>query len=263
MTRLLIYTCVFGGYDQVFPPVRPEPGVDYILLTDDPSLTVEGWRSQLVDPHGLRGNRRYKMIGHRGLGAHDASIYVDGNIRILGSCREFASNFLGTGAALGVYRHPLRTTVQEEIDACERAGKVEDAGSMHRELEEYRADGFDDDVALIESGVIIKSHAHPALEPAMDLWWSLFERHRTRDQISLPYVLWKSGLPCHYIKESYKLPNPWFGFYPHAGARGVSARYAWLAGRSYDSVPLRVVLRAWQAKWWMQRRLRSLGRGQS
>jgi hypothetical protein len=244
----------------VFPPVRPELGVDYVLLTDDPSLRVKNWRTQLVDPHGLRGNRRYKMIGHRDLGEYDASIYVDGNIRILGSLHDFASRFLRTGAALGVYRHPVRTTVQEEIEACERAHKVEDAGSMHREFAEYRADGFEDGVALIESGVVIKNHAHPALEPAMDLWWSLFDRHRTRDQISLPYVIWKSALPCYYIDESYKLANPWFGFYPHAGGHGVPARYAWLAGRSYDSAAHRAALRVWEAKWWLQRRLRALSR---
>lgn len=254
--RLLVYTCVFGGYDQIFPPVEPERDVDYVLLTENPALVVRGWRTHVVNPAGLRGNRRYKMIGHRDLGNHEVSIYVDGNIRILGSLSDFSAQFLRTGAALGVYRHPIRKTVEEEVEACERALKVEDAGVMHRELAAYRADGFRDDVGLIESGVVIKNHAHSALEPAMDLWWSLFESHRTRDQLSLPYVLWKTALPCHYIEESYKKPNPWFGIYPHVGARGVPAGYAWLSARAYDSVLLRVALRAWRAKWAVQRWLR-------
>jgi hypothetical protein len=253
--RLLVYTCVFGGYDRVFPPAEVEPDTDYVLLTDDPTLAVEGWRTVVVEPCGVRGNRRYKMLGHRNLGEYAASVYVDGNIRVLGAMRDFVARFLDTGMALGLYRHPLRASVREEVAACLRANKVEDGARMTRELDEYLADGFPDDGVLVESGIVLKRHGHPALEPAMDLWWQLFERHRTRDQISLPYVLWKLGTPCRFHDGSFRDPNPHFGIYPHR-ASGVSGAYLYLSARAHDAAWARAALALWHAKWTLQRRLR-------
>ena len=47
--RLLVYKCIFGGYDRVFPPLLVEKGVDYVIITDDASMQVKGWRTHVVD----------------------------------------------------------------------------------------------------------------------------------------------------------------------------------------------------------------------
>lgn len=253
--RLLVYTCVFSGYDRVFPPVVIEPEVDYVLLTDDPDVSVAGWTTQVVDPSGPRGNRRYKMIGHRLLGEHDVSIYVDGNIRVIGGMRDFAERFLATGAAIGSYRHPLRASVREEVQACMKAGKIAAGEHMLVELDAYLAEGFPDDQGLIETGVFLKNHAHPGLEPAMDFWWQLFEHYRTRDQLGLPFVMWKLGTPACIFQESFRKPNPHFGLYPHRRS-DASAAYLYVRARAYDSLWARVCLRLWHARWALRRRFR-------
>lgn len=261
--RILVYTCVFGGYDRVFPPVRSEAGVDYVVITDDAALRVEGWRTEFVDKSVFRTakapNRHFKMLAHRQpLPGYDVSVYVDGNVRVLGPVSDLVATFLASGAAMGVYRHPLRHSVAEEVDACIRVGKVQEAEIIRGELADYVADGFTDQEGLIETTILIKNHAHPALDPAMALWWSLFERYDTRDQVCLPYVQWKTGLPCYYHPRSFREPNPWFGIYPHVGARHIPARYTYVCARAYDSLLHRLWLRAWHAKWSVQRRLRRL-----
>lgn len=258
--RLLVYTCVVAAYDRVFPPVRIEDGIDYVVITEDASLQVPGWRTQVVDAarfHSTRAaNRHYKMLAHQLLPGYDASVYVDGNVRVLGPLSVLVEEFLATGAALGIYRHPLRQTIAEEIAACEHADKLVGSELAREEFASYRADGFPDDVGLVEAGVLLKNHSHPQLTPAMTLWWSLFERYETRDQFSLPYVLWKTKISCKWHPTSFRDPNPYFGIYPHLGSKHVSARYAYAAARAYDSPFYRALLGIWHAKWRLQRWLR-------
>jgi hypothetical protein len=116
--------------------------------------------------------------------------------------------------------------------------------------------GFPDAQGLIEAGVLLKNHRHEGLAPAMRLWWQLFERYRSRDQFSLPFVVWKHELPCFFIEQSFRAPNPYFGLYPHQGAG--NQRYARVMARSYDSPAYRLVLKIWNAKWHVQRSLRGL-----
>lgn len=260
MTRILVYTAVFGGYDRVFPPLRPEPGVDYVVITDDPHLRVRGWRTVVADVSALgsRPNRHYKMLGHRLLSGYDVSIWVDGNIRPLGDLVRFARAFQDSGAALGVYRHPLRSTVAAEVEACLQAGKVKDESAVRAEWRAYVEDGFPDADGLIETGVLLKNHHHPDLNEAMELWWALFHRHESRDQISLPYVLWKTRLPCMHQVGSFRSPNRHFGIYPHAGRTLSTRLYAGITARSFGSRPHRLLLAVWHLKWNVQRHVRGL-----
>ena len=92
-TRILVYTCVFGGYDRVYPPVHRDPAIDYVLVTDDPAMSVAGWRTLAVDRERFGSekapNRHFKMLAHRnGLAGYDVSVYVDGNIRVIGRTAE-------------------------------------------------------------------------------------------------------------------------------------------------------------------------------
>jgi hypothetical protein len=257
--KFVAYTCIFDGYDRLFPPVSRDPDLDYVVVTDDPGLRVPGWRVRLVDPapfgSGRAANRNYKILGQRYFGEYDASVYVDGNIRLLGAASNLLRSLLASGKALGIYRHPRRGSVAEEVAACVERGKT---AMAHREFADYREDGFTDRHGLAEAGVLLRNHGHRDLGAAMALWWSLFERYKSRDQFSLPYVLWKTGLPCEWHERSFRDSNPYFGLYPHVGAGHVSPGYAYLCARAYDSTACRLLLELWHGKWWMQRHLRKL-----
>ena len=113
--RWLVYTCVAGGYDRVYPPLVRDPDTDYVIVTDDASLKVDGWRTHFVDRNAFTStrlmNRYFKMLGHVEFLNYEASIYVDGNIRILGGLRHLFDDFQATGRALRLFSHPLRSTV--------------------------------------------------------------------------------------------------------------------------------------------------------
>lgn len=263
--RLLVYCAVFGGYDRVYPPVRREADLDYVIVTDDHRMRVPGWRTHVVDAGGFptpkAANLYYRALIHRELPGYDASLYTDGNIRLLGRTSEVFAPFLASGAALGVYPHPLRDTVEAEIEACLTAGKVANPDLLRAEWAEYRAAGFPDNQGLIETTIMLKNHRAPDLDAAMQMWWALFRRRPTRDQISLPYVKWKTGVSCVYHEGSFRDPNPHFGLYPHRGDPRAPALYADMAARAFDSLPHRLALRAWHGVWALRRALRTLRAG--
>lgn len=260
MLRLLVYTCVFGNYDRIFPPIVLEPGVRYVVITDDAELNVPGWHSHVVDRERFASaraaNRYYKMLGHRMFGEFDASAYVDGNVRVRDSLCPLLERLLKTGAALGVYPHPIRSTVAEEVETCITAGKIGDSDKLRSEFREYLAEGFPDDQGLIEATILLKNHGHTELDSAMQLWWSLFQRFHSRDQISLPYVLWKTALPFRLQAQSFRVSNSPFGIYPHLAALNVSPMYAYVCARAYDSSVFRAAKSIWHGKWALQRRFR-------
>lgn len=260
--KLLAYTCVFGGYDRVFAPVLPEPGLDYVIVTDDAALSVPGWRTHAVDLTRFAtpkaANLYHRALIHRELPGYDAALYVDGNIRLLGQTSALFAPFLQTGAALGVTRHPLRNTVAEEVAACIAAGKVADPAPIRAELAEYQAAGFPDDAGgLIETTVMLRNHRAEGLDAAMRAWNDLYQRHLTRDQVSLPVALWQTGARISWQEAlNWREKNPYFGRYPHRGARGVRPAYADLYARAYDSAPHKAVLALWHGWWGLRRALR-------
>ncbi len=257
--KRLIFCAVFGGYDRVYPPVTPEPGVDYVIVTDDPEMHVPGWTTHVVDmsafPTPKAANLYHRALIHRVLPGYDASLYLDGNMRLLGPNKPLFDEVLASGAALGAYIHPLRSTVAEEVDAVVEVGKVGDAEAVRAELSEYVADGFPDNVRLVETTVIVKNHEHPGLDAAMELWWQCFSRYLARDQLSLPYVIWKTGLPVHHFAGSFRDPNPYFAWQPHYRAPGINPNYVHVSHRAHDSLAYRAALTVWDGWRSLRRKL--------
>ncbi|WP_456447425.1 glycosyltransferase domain-containing protein [Thiolapillus sp.] len=262
--KALVYTCVLDAYDRVFPPLEPEPGLDYLIVTDDPGLSVDGWRTLTIDAKRFtsvqQANRYYKMLMHRELPGYACSLYIDGNIRLLGRTSEVLEGLVASGAALGVFAHPLRSRVADEIKACVQQGKTRPGDKTGAEMDYYRQHGFTDDAGLVEAGILLKNHLHPGLDRAMRLWWALYRRFGSRDQISLPYVLWRTSLPVMIQSYSFRQSNAWFGLYAHRKDPRASRHYAYVQARAYDSMGYRALLSAWHASWRLRRALRRLRR---
>ncbi len=258
--RLLIYTSVFGHYDWVFPPVETAEDVNYILVTDNPETQVTGWQSLVVDSEKFESSRAasryYKMLPQKAFPNFDYSLYVDGNIRLLGDIKPVFNEFIASKACLGLFKHPLRTSVQEEVEACLKAAKLVRTDRLKKELSFYQQEDFPDNVGLFEAGVMLRNHRHPDINPSMNCWWSLYQQFGSRDQFSLPYVIWKTGVPCAYHPYSFRDPNPYFGIYTHRGDDRAPRHYAYVEGRAYDSLFYASLLKSWHIYWTIRRALR-------
>ena len=258
--RDLVYTCVFGNYDWVLPPINPKPGVRHILITDLDGPAPAGWERRVVDPDtygsAAAANRYWKILGHRELSGFDRLLYIDANIRLLGDSTNFLDEALPEGVAIGLFRHPLRNTIAADALDCVQTGKVPDPKGLSAEIESYRAMGFLDDQGLSENAILARRPNALGLDFAMQEWWDLYRRHAGRDQISLPFVRWKTGLKVHWIDWSFREPNPWFAIYSHRKRRNINPRYAFVEAHSHDSIFYAAILRVWRGFRAVRRNLR-------
>jgi hypothetical protein len=145
------------------------------------------------------------------------SIYVDGNIRIIGDLGPLIKEFKESRAAFGVFKHQDRTNIFEEADACIELGKFDDRDKerVKDQLKVYSELGLPLDQPLTDNGIIFRWHKHPKLSDAMSSWWEQLQSFSKRDQISLPYVVWKNNLLVKKWSWSFREENAYFEVYLH------------------------------------------------
>ena len=247
------YTSVFGDYEPIWAPHQPDSAVDYVLVSDATGPS-RGWIHRSVDPSSFDSprlaNRFQKMRFHEGLPAGDLSVYIDANIRPVGSLLPLLESFDESGADIGLYRHYSRNSVRSEARACLKRKKVEHPEAVEPELSFYESQGFPDDDGLWEGSIIAKRHDSPRLDAAMAEWWELYSRFQTRDQFSLPYIIWKHHLEVFDLgQDPVRLPKPFVHLqHAHTTPRHRLARY--LQARAPENS-------FWKS---LQRAARSLGR---
>ncbi len=216
---VVVYTAVTSRYDLVLPPARQSAPLVFGLF-DDAGTEVRGWqrvpfrRSFDCD---ITTNRFHKFFAHELFPDAEYSIYLDGNIGVVGDLVPLLDEFIASKCAMGLFRHRDRSTVGEELSACLRMSKFDaaDLQLYKKQIQHYRAERMPENQPLNDNGVLFRWHSHPMLATAMDQWWEQFLAFTKRDQISLPYVLWKTSLPINRWQWSVRSANSYLEKYPH------------------------------------------------
>lgn len=230
--KIYIYSCVTGGYDTCPPNVAARDSFDdCVLFADNISMQSSAWKlSALRSPDTLiRGdliNRYHKFFAESLFPDADISIYIDGNIEVLQSLHPLVDQFASSNAVFGCLIHPQRKYLLDELRACKRLGKFkyDDEMRVDSQLSSYMQDGFPFDFPLYSAGVLFRRHGlSSALNEAMSMWWQQINQYTCRDQLSLPYVLWKSKL-SYMAFDLDIFENPYFLRRPHSYNPGFANR---------------------------------------
>lgn len=213
-SNIVVYTAIFGDYDVLIDPQVVESGVDYICFTDNETITSDVWETRNVTPMNdpALSNRRIKILAHEYLEEYDLSVYIDGNIRILERIKPLVEDYLST-TDFAVYKHPERTDVYEEAEACIEKNKAEE-DPVREQLSHYRDLGFPDDRDLSENRILFRRHQNPEIKEVMWSWWREVSDRVSRDQLSLMFVLWKHDVEYNLIPHSVR-DTPQFAIYSH------------------------------------------------
>lgn len=191
----VIYSAITGGYDNINEPQFITPEFRYILFTDNPALQSDVWDIVLVDNvdglDSVRLARKIKILGHPLLGQYDYSIWVDGNMRIVGDFNEFVEKYRKTQPML-CFNHSACNCIYEEKERCKLLGK--DLNEiMEVQISRYRKDGYPQQNGMIESGILIREHNDKRVKQLMDTWWNEVLHGSKRDQLSFNYSCWKNN----------------------------------------------------------------------
>lgn len=194
--RTVVYTCITGRYDHLLPPSVVDPALDYIAFVTDERIASDVWDIKTIACDQALGHaklsRRPKILAHEYLGDYDRSVYVDGNIDIIGDVSALIDCHSGTPFL--TFKHPDRDCVYAEGEVCLRSGKG-DRRMVLRQLQRYRSAGYPEHNGLANANVLIRAHNDPSVRRLSELWWSEVRDLSGRDQISLPYASWRSRVP--------------------------------------------------------------------
>jgi hypothetical protein len=212
--ELVVYTCITGGYEELRPVESREAGVRYVCLTDGVVGEPRGWEIRVLDL-GFRdpvlSNRFAKMHPHLYFPEHERSVYVDGTFTVRQGVRAIAERALSTND-FALYQHPFRDCVRAEGSACALAGHAW-LWAFVRQLRAYAHEGLPAPSGLYECNILFRRHNSPEVVSLMEKWWIAFLHGVRRDQLSLPYLLWKSGTSVQQLGQSHiRQHNPAFGF---------------------------------------------------
>ena len=201
--RLVVYTALFGDYDELIDPLGDFQGCDFVCFTDQRYLKSDIWDVRLVEKCDMPSNmmnRRYKILPHLYFPDYSVSLYVDANIAILENPKELSDKYLGDFDFV-VPKHFARDCVYDEAKECIVLMK-DKPGCIKKQMQRYAEIGFPFGFGLSENNILLRNHSRDKVIKLMNSWWQELQKETKRDQLSLPYVIWMSGLEYKFMEES-------------------------------------------------------------
>ncbi|RED50822.1 glycosyltransferase domain-containing protein [Aestuariispira insulae] len=209
MSRKAIFTVIVNGYDKLLE--QPQyPGWDYICFTDGKRLPILGklglsnWKIVKYDDWGYDGfrySRLPKILPHLFLPDYDYSLYIDGNAYLVSNPDQIL-NRIGWPDFVTA-QHPKHPYMDTEFQECIRHGKS-DPVLLSTQQRSYENLGFPEQSPLMENNLLIRRHNHPEVVALSNAWWQEINRVSHRDQLSLPYIVWKTGFTPHILSQEEK-----------------------------------------------------------
>ncbi|WP_404290569.1 glycosyltransferase domain-containing protein [Microvirga sp. RSM25] len=194
--KIVVYTAIFGKYDNLLLPDVIDPGIDYVCFTDRPRDDYGVWQMRSAayyHPDATRIARWVKTHPHDLFPDHEVAVWLDANIILKGDVRQYIEQIGRERSDLGLVSHPHRGCFYEEAEACKRL-KKDSTAAIDSQIEHYRQSGLPESQPVFETGFMIVDLRSSKTAAALHLWWQQIEQFSRRDQLGLAWV-------------TYKLPN--------------------------------------------------------
>jgi len=190
---VIVYTAIFGGYDNLLDPMEDYEGVDFVCFTDDPNMKSDIWDVRVYQPR--YGDPRhdakvFKILPHQFFPNHDCSLWIDGCYRLVRNPSDLLK-FFGSHS-MACMEHPQRDCIYDELRASLLIGWA-GVGDISRQVERYKQEGYPKNNGLAYGGFLLRRHNDAVVSAVMDDWWHEICTESRRDQISFPYVARKHG----------------------------------------------------------------------
>ena len=214
--KIKVITAAYRGNERdkiILTPQTPYEGVEYIAYTNDPDLKVEPWVMVVEeDVKEMRLNARHKKTQlHKLHPDDDYRMWIDSFCKINTHPQNMVEKYL-KDFDIVTSPHAERNNILEEGNVLLN-WKPEQSKGLQEGVTSYLEDGYIPNV-LYETKIIIQRNT-PQIRKMQDLWWEEIQKHCIRDQMSFPYVIWKTGLAVnvfpgtHSITPLRKQNKPW------------------------------------------------------
>lgn len=210
--RAVIYSANFGGYDFVKEHVDL-PWADKLYFTDDweNSTSPKGWEPMLEVPEDCKRHSGEIKINSHKLPDHDVSIWVDASVRIHRDLKPLVDWFMDSDHQVAIPKHPHRICTFDEADAC-KARKKDDPFVIDYHMSFYHG-VLPENYGMVATGFIMRKNT-PEVQDFNEIWWEQYDNGSRRDQLSVMYASWASGVDIHKLdKDIYR--NEYWKIFRH------------------------------------------------
>ena len=208
MSKRIIYTSVFGGYDEVVE--QSSNGWDWKCFSEDTHTPIY--------EDNNRNAKRFKVLPHRYLKDYEYSVFIDGNMSVRGDLNELVDKYL-VDSNVAFFSHSNnnldgRNCAYDEARTIFELGDknmkaTPDRGILNykdnpfvieKQMNRYIDEGFPKNSGLITGIVILRRHNKADCIQTMEDWWTEIKYNSKRDQLSFNYCAWKNNLKFNYMK---------------------------------------------------------------
>ncbi|MBQ1551238.1 MAG: DUF616 domain-containing protein [Bacilli bacterium] len=195
--KIVVYSCIVGNYDSINEPIYFNDNVEYILFSDK-DIKSNFWKVRKIPSKILKLknktliNRYIKLHPFELFKDYDYSIYIDGNVKTLSDISGFV-NCINKKTGIAMFKHHSRKCIYIEEKACILQNKG-NKNKIIKQIEKYKSENFPTNFGLLEGTIIVSDLKNENAKNLLIDWWNEFyESESLRDQLSLPYVLWKNN----------------------------------------------------------------------
>jgi hypothetical protein len=203
--RGAVYTAVYGNYDVIEEPMYVNPNLNYFAFTDADLPLDSVWKKVdiaqypiLRDLDNYHMAKYIKMFPYEFFKDYDFSIWVDGNVNLIADTYPVA--IMSKGSPMATYSNPIHDCVFTEARYMIFQGRLPADGSKIQ-MSDYQNAGFPEHFGMREFSIIYRDHSNKECYDLMKEWWEHVNKYTMRDQLSLPFILWKNGKTIDYIKS--------------------------------------------------------------
>ncbi|MDA9033433.1 DUF616 domain-containing protein [Gammaproteobacteria bacterium] len=180
--RLVVYTCVTGGFDSI-EDIPSDFPFECIVFTDDSNLTAHGWRIVVLENQEISKielNRKLKILSSQLLSEYRYTLYIDGNVKIEPAASEFIEALLSSPSIISLNRHPRFTSVYDDLFEIFRAG-IAPGYKVKKVFSDCLRAGISLSDNFYECNIIFRKNCH-SVTLLNNLWWYFYKVGSGRDQ---------------------------------------------------------------------------------
>ena len=200
MNKTLILTSITNGKDKLIDPPQKFDNCDYIAFVDK-QYDTNIWEQRPIINYSFidrfkdrRNAKPYKLISSIMFQKYEYIIWCDGNHQLKKDPEEIYKEYGDFDILL--FKHPDRTCTYHEMQAVAQWG-MDDNVNVQNQYNYYKGVGMPTEFGLFEMSTFIKKNC-PIINQFDLMWYEQINKFTSRDQISLPFVLWKLGDKINY-----------------------------------------------------------------
>jgi len=219
MNKIVVYTAIFGGCDDLRDPTFIPDNCDFVCFTDS-DFESDIWDVRKVVPmyeHPARNSRYYKTKPHIYLSEYEISIWIDGVLIVKDDVNELIERYL-SDSNMACFDHnntalDPHNCIYYSADYILKLGKInsqrdpskgiaaykDDPELIKPQIEKYKKEGYPVDNGLVISGILLRRHNEKDVVKVMEDWWTEIKYHSHLCQLSLPYVFWKNNFKWNWV----------------------------------------------------------------